>query len=182
MSIFMPQRSLFFATQALTVLYWSRFLDHIGGKPVILAGWFGLSASVYCFGLSRTFLGLVMGCVALLLCTLLDSSRQYQAVLSMRTKWKHRCHQEYDRRDYGHHESPTYASIAWSSSSILGSVLLFGFAYLCVHHRSSPFIGGSLSNPVQQFPDAFGDWNFFKPYPYFLACAIPTTLPLSPGL
>lgn len=54
------QHSLFFATQALTVLHWSRISDHIGRKPVILTGLFGLSISMYCFGLSRTFWGLVL--------------------------------------------------------------------------------------------------------------------------
>ena len=39
----------------------------------------------------------------------------------------------------------------------------------------SPYIGGSLSNPVDRFPDIFGEWEFFKTYPYFLACAVPAT-------
>ncbi|KAI6042924.1 major facilitator superfamily domain-containing protein [Pisolithus marmoratus] len=52
--------SLFFATQALTVLHWSRLSDHIGRKPVLLTGLFGLSLSMYCFGLSKTFVGLVL--------------------------------------------------------------------------------------------------------------------------
>ena len=39
----------------------------------------------------------------------------------------------------------------------------------------SPYVGGSLSNPVVRFPDFFGDWNFFRMYPYFLACAVPAT-------
>ncbi|KAF9648963.1 MFS general substrate transporter [Thelephora ganbajun] len=53
-------QSLFFATQACTVLHWSRLSDHIGRKPVILTGLFGLSLSMYCFALSRTFWGLVL--------------------------------------------------------------------------------------------------------------------------
>lgn len=52
--------SLFFATQALTVFHWSRVSDHIGRKPVLLTGLFGLSLSMYCFGLSKTFVGLVL--------------------------------------------------------------------------------------------------------------------------
>ncbi|KAF9790416.1 member of major facilitator multidrug-resistance DHA1 sub-family [Thelephora terrestris] len=52
-------QSLFFATQACTVLHWSRLSDHIGRKPVILMGLFGLSLSMYCFALSKTFWGLV---------------------------------------------------------------------------------------------------------------------------
>ncbi|KIY43434.1 MFS general substrate transporter [Fistulina hepatica ATCC 64428] len=53
-------QSLFFMTQALTVLNWSRLSDSIGRKPVILIGLSGLSLSMYCFGLSRTFWGLVL--------------------------------------------------------------------------------------------------------------------------
>ncbi|KAJ3712182.1 member of major facilitator superfamily multidrug-resistance, DHA1 sub-family [Lentinula raphanica] len=52
-------QSLFFLTQAMTVLHWSRISDSIGRKPVILIGLFGLSMSMYCFGLSTTFWGLV---------------------------------------------------------------------------------------------------------------------------
>lgn len=54
------QQSIFFATQALTVLHWSRISDRVGRKPVILVGLFGLSLSMYLFGLSRTFWGLVI--------------------------------------------------------------------------------------------------------------------------
>ncbi|KAL1660901.1 major facilitator superfamily domain-containing protein [Schizophyllum commune] len=53
-------QSLFFLTQAMTVLHWSRTSDRVGRKPVILIGLLGLSLSMYCFGLSKTFLGLVL--------------------------------------------------------------------------------------------------------------------------
>ncbi|KIK98035.1 hypothetical protein PAXRUDRAFT_824362 [Paxillus rubicundulus Ve08.2h10] len=52
--------SIFFVTQALTVLQWSRVSDHVGRKPVLLIGTFGLCLSMLCFGLSRTFWGLVL--------------------------------------------------------------------------------------------------------------------------
>ncbi|KAH9928662.1 MFS general substrate transporter [Fomitopsis serialis] len=52
--------SLFFATQALTVLHWSRLSDRVGRKPVIMIGLLGLSLSMYSFGMSRTFWGLVV--------------------------------------------------------------------------------------------------------------------------
>lgn len=54
------QQSLFFATEAITVLHWSRFSDRIGRKPVVMIGLFGLSMSMICFGLSRTFWTLVL--------------------------------------------------------------------------------------------------------------------------
>ncbi|THH06664.1 hypothetical protein EW145_g3938 [Phellinidium pouzarii] len=53
-------QSIFFATQALTVFHWSRISDCVGRKPVILIGLFGLSLSMYCFGISRSFAGLVV--------------------------------------------------------------------------------------------------------------------------
>ncbi|KAG1736558.1 major facilitator superfamily domain-containing protein [Suillus lakei] len=52
--------SLFFATQALTILQWSRTSDRIGRKPVLLLGIFGLSLSMFCFGLSRSLLALIL--------------------------------------------------------------------------------------------------------------------------
>ncbi|KAF5309478.1 hypothetical protein D9619_012411 [Psilocybe cf. subviscida] len=45
---------------ALTVLQWSRLSDCVGRKPVIMTGLAGLSMSMYCFGLSKTFRGLVL--------------------------------------------------------------------------------------------------------------------------
>lgn len=52
--------SLFFATEALTIFHWSRLSDYIGRKPVLLIGLFGLSFSMFCFGLSKTFWSLVI--------------------------------------------------------------------------------------------------------------------------
>ncbi|KAH9966264.1 major facilitator superfamily domain-containing protein [Lactifluus volemus] len=39
-------QSIFFATQALTILHWSRLSDVVGRKPIILTGLFGLSLSI----------------------------------------------------------------------------------------------------------------------------------------
>lgn len=41
-----------------------------------------------------------------------------------------------------------------------------------------PLIGGSLSRPVERFPDIFGDNAFLTKYPYFLPCAVPATFTL----
>ncbi len=54
------KQSIFFAKQAMTVLHWSRLSDHVGRKPVIMIGLLGLSLSMYCFGLSKTFWGAVL--------------------------------------------------------------------------------------------------------------------------
>lgn len=53
-------QSIFYTTQATTILPWSRISDHVGRKPIILIGLFGLSLSMFCFGLSKTFWGLVI--------------------------------------------------------------------------------------------------------------------------
>lgn len=50
-------QSIFFATQALTVLLWSRLSDVVGRKPILLTGLFGLSLSMYSFGLSTSYWG-----------------------------------------------------------------------------------------------------------------------------
>lgn len=52
--------SLFFATEAITVLQWSRISDHIGRKPVLLIGLTGTMISMILFGLSRTFWTLII--------------------------------------------------------------------------------------------------------------------------
>lgn len=38
-----------------------------------------------------------------------------------------------------------------------------------------PMIGGFLSRPADQFPKLFGQSEFHRKYPYFLACSVPAT-------
>lgn len=54
------QESLFFATEAMFIMQWSRISDRVGRKPVLLTGVGGLCISMICFGLSKTFTGLVI--------------------------------------------------------------------------------------------------------------------------
>ncbi|KAI6098971.1 major facilitator superfamily domain-containing protein [Pisolithus croceorrhizus] len=95
--------SLFFATQALTVFQWSRISDQIGRKPVLLVGIFGLSLSILCFGLSKTFTGLVIsrcitgalngniGVMKSMLGELTDSSNMAQGFALMPIMWSLGC-------------------------------------------------------------------------------------------
>ncbi|KAJ7650901.1 major facilitator superfamily domain-containing protein [Roridomyces roridus] len=69
--LYVTQESLFFLTEAMTVLHWSRASDHIGRKPILLIGLFGTGLSIMCFGLSRTFWTLV---VSRCLCGLLNGN------------------------------------------------------------------------------------------------------------
>ncbi|KAI0058969.1 MFS general substrate transporter [Artomyces pyxidatus] len=52
--------SMFYAAEAVTVLQWSRLSDHVGRKPVLLSGVLGMTISTLCFGLSRSYLALVI--------------------------------------------------------------------------------------------------------------------------
>ncbi|KAG2038921.1 major facilitator superfamily domain-containing protein, partial [Suillus americanus] len=53
-------QSSYYAANALTVFHWSRLSDHVGRKPVILTALLAISVSMVSFGLSKTFLGLVL--------------------------------------------------------------------------------------------------------------------------
>ncbi|KAG1858684.1 MFS multidrug-resistance DHA1 sub-family [Suillus tomentosus] len=59
------------AAHALTIFHWSRLSDHIGRKPVMLTALSAISVSMFSFGLSKTFLGLVVNRV---ICGAFDSS------------------------------------------------------------------------------------------------------------
>ncbi|KAF4613857.1 hypothetical protein D9613_007964 [Agrocybe pediades] len=63
--------SLFFLTEAITVFQWSRTSDRIGRKPVMMIGMIGTMLSMLCFGLSRTFVTLV---ISRCLCGLLNGN------------------------------------------------------------------------------------------------------------
>lgn len=51
---------LFTFSQFLTILQWGRLSDRIGRKPVIIFGMAGASVSVLAFGLSKTFIMMVV--------------------------------------------------------------------------------------------------------------------------
>ena len=59
MDLRLLKHSLFFISQACTIFHLSQASDHIGRKPIIIMGGAGMSIAMYCFGLSRTFWGLV---------------------------------------------------------------------------------------------------------------------------
>ncbi|KAG2147024.1 major facilitator superfamily domain-containing protein [Suillus cothurnatus] len=53
-------QSSYYTAQALTILYWSQLSDHIGRKPLILTALFAIAVSMFSFGLSKTYIGLVI--------------------------------------------------------------------------------------------------------------------------
>ncbi|KAG0084963.1 hypothetical protein BGZ92_009417 [Podila epicladia] len=48
---------------------------------------------------------------------------------------------------------------------------IFGFAW-GIGMIVGPVLGGYLANPAKNFPETFGDWQFFIDYPYFLPCLV----------
>jgi MFS family permease len=52
--------ALFTFSQFMTILQWGRLSDRIGRKPVIIFGMAGASVSVLAFGLSKTFIMMVV--------------------------------------------------------------------------------------------------------------------------
>lgn len=54
------QESLFAFTTFATVLAWGRLSDRIGRKPVMMIGLTGVALSVSAFGMSKSFVALVV--------------------------------------------------------------------------------------------------------------------------
>ncbi|KAJ7650801.1 MFS general substrate transporter [Roridomyces roridus] len=78
--------SLFFLTETMTVLQWSRASDYVGRKPILLIGLFGTALSILSFGLSRTFWMLVLSrCLCGLLCGNMGVMKSTMADLTDRT-------------------------------------------------------------------------------------------------
>jgi MFS family permease len=54
------QESLFYASEALTTLQWGKLSDRIGRKPPLVLGTLGLAAAMTGFGLSTSFVPLLV--------------------------------------------------------------------------------------------------------------------------
>ncbi|KAH7921308.1 MFS general substrate transporter [Leucogyrophana mollusca] len=134
--------SLFFATQAVTVLRWSRLSDRIGRKPVILTGLFGLCISMLAFGLSKTFWTLVISrCICGMLNGNIGVMKSMMGELTDSTNMA---------RGF------SFMPIVWCVGATIG--------------YRSPFMGGHLVRPRDNFPRLFTS-PFWGRYPYFLPCA-----------
>ncbi|CAK5278620.1 unnamed protein product [Mycena citricolor] len=101
--------SLFFITKFLSVYIWARAADRFGRRPIILIGPLGLAVSLFGFGCSKTFWGLLfwrgaqgifngnLGVVQTVLVELSDKSNLAQVM--------------------------SFTPVAWSSSSTFGPVI-----------------------------------------------------------
>ncbi|KAG6817274.1 hypothetical protein H0H87_010935 [Tephrocybe sp. NHM501043] len=150
--------SLFFVTEAITVLHWSRLSDHVGRKPILLIGLFGTAVSMLSFGLSRTFWSLV---ISRCLCGLLNGNIGV-----------------YHHRFTLVGTELTFAALVGVMKSVMGELTdpsnrAKGFALMpavwATGATLGPLIGGTLAQPADRFPSIFGG-KFWQDFPYFLPC------------
>ncbi|KAG2063894.1 MFS general substrate transporter [Suillus decipiens] len=140
-------QSSYYMAQALTILHWSQLSDHIGRKPVIMIALFAISISMFSFGLSKTFVGLV---ISRALCGVFNGSNGVIKSMVMDITDTTNLPKAYG-----------YMPLPWMLGTLVG-----------------PLVGGSLSRPVDRFPEIFGRSKLLKIYPYFLPCAISATFAL----
>lgn len=140
-------QSSYYTAQALTILPWSQLSDHIGRKPVILTAQFAMSISMFSFGLSKNFVGLV---VSRAFCGAFNGSNGVIKSMVM------------DITDTTNlPKAFSYMPLPWMLGTLVG-----------------PLVGGSLSRPVDRFPEIFGRSKLLQIYPYLLPCAVPAIFAL----
>ena len=88
-SLSVVQYSVFFAAQAITVLLWGRLSDVVGRKPVVLVGLFGLSLSMFGFGLSTTYRSAALWQVSMPRPSHPTSHDIFQARTQRSPQWQH---------------------------------------------------------------------------------------------
>ncbi|KAK2462968.1 hypothetical protein APHAL10511_005020 [Amanita phalloides] len=149
--------SLYSIAEAATVLQWGRISDRIGRKPVLLVGLFGAALSMLFFGLSRSFMTLV---ISRCLCGILNGNIGEQ------------------NSSIGTTPTPATEIIIGVMKSAMGELLdptnrAEGLALLpiiwSVGATIAPVVGGGLARPHDRFPKYFTS-DFWKEYPYFLSC------------
>ncbi|KAF8886148.1 major facilitator superfamily domain-containing protein [Infundibulicybe gibba] len=120
--------SLFFLTEAIMVMQWSRLSDRVGRKPVLLFGLIGASLSMLLFGLSRTFWTLV---ISRCLCGLLNgNSGVMKSAMGELTDSSNRA------------QAFSFMSITWAVGTTLGP--LMGGTFSRPHERFPTVFGGQF--------------------------------------
>ncbi|KAF7312036.1 Major facilitator superfamily multidrug-resistance DHA1 sub-family [Mycena indigotica] len=136
------QEALFFLTEAMATLQWSRASDVVGRKPILLIGIFGTALSIFCFGLSRTFVTLV---ISRCLCGLLSGNvGVMKSALGDLTDRTNRA------------EAFVFLPIVWAAGASIGP--LIGGSLARPHDRF----------PHSHFFSS----RFWLEFPYFLPCLV----------
>ncbi|KAJ7176473.1 major facilitator superfamily domain-containing protein [Mycena filopes] len=143
--------SMFYVTEALTILQWSRASDTFGRKPILLIGLFGTAMSMLLFGLSRTFWGFV---ISRCLTGLLNGNTGKRPIGVMKSTMG-------DLTDASNRaQGFSYLPLVWCVGASLGSLV------------------GTLAHPHERFPTIFPS-AFWRTFPYFFPCAVAAVLILA---
>jgi MFS family permease len=149
--------SLHYATEAATAFQWNRLSDHIGRRPVLLTCLAGTTIAILLFGLSHSFLALVLSrCLHGAMKGHIGTVKSTIAELTDETNVA---------RGF------SLPPVAWSLGGVLGSVLSPCFLSNFQLNSISPLIGGVLSRPQDRWPHTFSH-RFWADYPYFLPCLV----------
>ncbi|KAJ7098561.1 member of major facilitator superfamily multidrug-resistance, DHA1 sub-family [Mycena belliarum] len=134
--------SLFFVTEACTVLYWSSLSDRVGRRPILLTGLFGLTLSMVAFGLSRSFTSVVIArCLAGLLNGNVGVIKSMMGELTDETNIA---------------QGMALMPVVWSTGAIVGPMIG----------------GWLSSPAEQYPNSFFAHVQFFTDYPYALPCFV----------
>ncbi|QRW18662.1 major facilitator superfamily transporter [Rhizoctonia solani] len=143
--------SIFFLTETCLIFHYGRLSDRVGRRPVVLLGLFGLAFSIVSFGLSRTFIGLVIsralsgalngnaGVIKSIVAELTDSTNQAQGFALL--------------------------SVTWYLGSTLGPLI---GGSLSKPAERFPGVFGSRNHVWTKL----GIKGFWSDYPYFLPCFV----------
>ncbi|KAG2106147.1 major facilitator superfamily domain-containing protein [Suillus discolor] len=125
-----------------SIFHWSQLSDHIGRKPVVLTALLAIVISMFSFGLSKTFLGLLVSRIV------------YGAFHTSDSMVKSMLMDITDATNMPAQGIHTfYLALRFTAST-------------------RPLIGGFLSRPANKFRDIFGRSELLKTYPYLLPCSI----------
>jgi MFS family permease len=149
------KQSLYYLTSSTFVLYWGRLSDRVGRKPIIMIGLFGLALSGILFGISHSF-------VALILSRAVEGALNGSAV-TIRTAVGEMMEESQVERVY------PYLTSTYFAGTIIGLVAQMNPSNLLT--LPSPMIGGYLSHPADRIPLLFGN-SFWRSNPYLLPCAV----------
>lgn len=157
------------------VLRWGRLSDRIGRKPVILCGLLGLTLSSMCFGISKTYGGLVVSrALAGLLSGNIGVMKSAIGEITDETNIA-----EGAFRPPDDHRVISYSLISRLCPPSCGMVRRryhrasserLALCSILTSLPQGPLMGGFLSRPHDKWPRLFGA-EFWQTYPYFLPCA-----------
>ncbi|PPQ96786.1 hypothetical protein CVT26_006197 [Gymnopilus dilepis] len=148
----------------VSVMYWSRLSDRIGRKPVLLLGTFALAISTTSFGLSKTFVGLVLSrCIFTALNSNAGTPPDLRANIT----------------ELNSAPSGVIKSMVGEITDHTNSADAFALLHVpwAVGSSFGAFIGGWLARPHDHFPESFAE-PIWVTYPYLLPCAVTASIAL----